>query len=790
MQSSLLRIHLILAFALATLSSYSQEADSQKQLISKTIEDYFFLERENIHLQLDKSVFISDEDIWFKGYVYHRKEKVPFFTTTNVYATLYDENGTKLQDKLLFSSLGSFSGKFELGDTFKSGKYYIQVFTNWMNNFKEDESSIFEFSVINKNDKTASIKNALDYSKINIEFYPEGGAIIQGVQNNVGVKISDCHGNPLPSLEGEIIDLEGKSSQKVAINKFGLGRFQILGDTKTSKISFLVNDKKVEEILPAAVPNGLAIEVNNYALKDKTIVKIKTNKQSLDAFKSKKSYLIVQQDDKSTIFDINFNTNLEQSIIFLKDNLFEGVNTIRIVDSDMKQLAERLIFKFPKEPLNLDLKLLKKGKDSISFSGNLNAINSSISISVLPEQSLAVNQDYTIRASFLLNPYLTKNQANANYYFEESSKIKEYELDLLLLSQNLGKYKWNDIVASPPKNDHTFDFGLTIKGTINQALADRKKFNVKLFSLQSSVSASSEINEKNEFYFHNLILADSTWVNFTLTDNKNKPSVLKLYPQILNGRRTFNKPFTIQKKECALTGEKLEYETPSFTKGTIMLEDVEISVEKKKKLKYSNTLGNGNLRGYKVKENDQTDVLNYIRNNGFEVPNNNSFSNTVDIFSRSVTTINGARSTPALYIDGVQQMTFDLLLNMKMNELDEIYINAHAIMPSVNNNIGIIKIYRKTGSSSPSNKSNTIPYEIKNAFSKIEPFKNKIYASTENKGFQNFGIIHWLPNIYNHDKGDFKFQIPNLGQKKVKLLIEGFSSDGKLISEIRTVDLE
>lgn len=787
---SIFRLHVVFIFFAATFSCYSQETDSQKNFISKTIEDYFFLERENIHLQLDKSVLLSDEDVWFKGYVYHRKEEVPFFTTTNVYASLYDENGNRIKDKLLFSSMGSFSGKFELGDAFKSGNYYIQVFTNWMNNFKEDESSVFRFSVINKNDRTASIKSSPDYSKINIEFFPEGGSIIQGIQNTVGIKVSDCHGNPLPSIEGEIIGPEGKSIQKVSLNRFGLGKFQIFGDGKTSKASFKVNGKKVEENLPFASPNGLALEINNFALKDKTIVKIRTNEKNIASFKSKKHYLVVHQDNKSIIFDIDFKNTLEQNITFTKDNLSEGVNTVRIIDSDMKQLAERFIFKYPEESLKLDIKLLKKGKDSIHFSGNLNYANTSISISAVPEQSIAINQDYSIRASFLLNPYLSKNQTNTNYYFEEVSKAKEFELDLLLLTQSAGKYKWENIVTTPPKDNNIFDFGLTIKGTINQTLADRKKFKVKLFSLQSSISESTGINDKNEFYFNNMVLADSTWVNFTLTDDKNKPIVLKLYPQILNGRRTFNKPFKTEKKECASIEEKVEYETPSFVNGTIMLEDVEIAVEKKKKLKYSNSLGNGNLRGYKVAENDQTDVLNFIRNNGFEVPTINGFSNTVEIYSRSVTTINGARSTPILFIDGLQQMSFDLLLNMRMNEVDEIYINAHAIVPSVNNNIGIIKIYMKKGGSGLPQKNNAIPFEIKNAFSKIEPFKNKLYTSTENRGFQNFGLIHWIPAIYTHDSKEFKFQIPNMGQKKVKLLIEGFSAEGQLISETRTITLE
>lgn len=786
---------LILILLLSTSSLFSQEKDATKEKISKFIEDYFFLERENIHIQTDKTVFLSDEEIWLKGYVYHRKEKSPFFSTTNVYATLYDENGMKIEEKLFYATNGSFSGKFELGENFKTGKYYIQTYTNWMNNFKEDESSVFEVNIINKKDKNELTKKTASLSQTNIEIYPEGGSFIENTVNTIGIKISDCLGKPIIVSDAKIVNAKNELLQEIVINKMGLGKFTINQNPSLLKISFNMNGDKFEQNLPSSYSNSsIGLEINNYTFADKTIAKIRTNEKNIETLSKEKLYFVIQQDDKATILDIDFkNGNTEQTLAFSNNNLFEGINTIRIIDQNMKQLAERSLFKYPKESLKFDLSILKKSKDSTTISGKINYPNNSISISVLPENTIGISETDAIFNSFFFKTYLAKNSFDIRYFFNDISKLKHYELDLIVLNQKSQKYKWSDIISSPPKNTNPFDFGLTLKGTINQTLKDPKKNKVRLYSLTSGVDETAEINAKNEFYFENLILADSTWVNFTLIDEKNKSTPIKLYPQIINGRKSFNKIFTPEKLNCNFTEEKIEYEIPDFAIGSITLDDVEISVSQKKtKLTHQNTLGNSNLRGYKITEdadNFNMDVLSFIRNNGFDVPGN-SLSNSVQILTRARTSINGGISTPIVYIDGMQQMSFDMLLGMKMSEIDEIYLNAHAIVPSVRNNIGVIRIYRKMGAQRKNHKSDSMPFEIKNAFSKIENFKNISYTSTDSRGFQNFGILNWIPSIMTQDNGEFSFVIPNMNQKKVKILIEGFSADGNLISEIRTIDLQ
>ena len=62
-----------LCFTNSFLFGQTQTANATKETISSAIESYFELERENIHVQLDKNVFMINETIWFKGYVYNKK---------------------------------------------------------------------------------------------------------------------------------------------------------------------------------------------------------------------------------------------------------------------------------------------------------------------------------------------------------------------------------------------------------------------------------------------------------------------------------------------------------------------------------------------------------------------------------------------------------------------------------------------------------------------------------------------------------------------------------------------
>ena len=778
---------ILLAFIIWTISVssiYSQENSNQTDTITTRIENYFALGREKIHIQFSKNKYFTNEKITFQGYCFHLQLGIPHPETSNIISILYNDKGEKIAQKLFMASNGYFDGDFALNDSMPSGTYYIHVFTNWMNNFIEDESSLFKIVILNK-DSSIYPEEIANLSQVNIQFYPEGGAIIADIKNTIGIKINDCRGNTIPVSEANLVDQNGKVLQKFSINNFGYGKFDLMPNSLNCKVQIIVNGNKFEQLLPSITSEGISLEVNSYTLKDKIAIKVKSNSKTLKNQKEEPFYLVINQFQKSTVSEIEFDENQTEKLLFLNPNdLPIGINTIRIIDKNLNMLSERLIYNYPKENLDAQIEKTKKTADSINFTGNLNNFNTIIGISVLPENSISIDNNNNIISTLSLKPFLSDDDINdSRYYFTDITPRKKYELDLFLLSQKTTKYTWKNIRDSKQKETFEFDKGLKIKGTVNNSLSDKSKSKVILIS--ENQGQFSSINEKNEFYFENLFLTDSTSASFSLVDHKNQTIQLKGYTQLLNNHRIFTKPLSINNKNCEPILKENSISAPEFSLESITLNAVEIKKNLAPTLKHATESRNRHMKGIKIGPQDAgMTIFQFLQQNGFDV---NFHKGSYNIYSKRKKP-NGDAATPAIYINN-SLSDIEMLTGMVMQQIDEIYLDKNIITTGIVRHSGIIKIYLKSKIELPS-KINYMKLNIENGFAKTMPYKNSTYSSTDGIGFKNFGVIDWIPNIITNEDGSFSFQIPNLNQKKVKLLIEGFSGDGKLISEIRTIDLQ
>jgi hypothetical protein len=280
----------LLFLLLFCAKTFSQTSDSKQQIIQH-LENYFALDRENIHLHLNKDIFLSEENIWFKGYAYNRRELLPFYSTSNVFVALYNQSGTLINQQLVYANMGAFEGVFKDLKMLPSGNYYIQTFTNWMNNFTEDESSVYPIKIINAKQPNFFDTSIINISSAIIEIHPEGGTLLNGVTNTVGIKLIDKFNNPIGNLIVELRDSKEQVISEIALNSNGMAKFIYIPNSNTFSLNAKVNDKTIKQNLPAPVVVGISIEVNNYALNNKALVKIKTNATTFANLKSKKFLL-------------------------------------------------------------------------------------------------------------------------------------------------------------------------------------------------------------------------------------------------------------------------------------------------------------------------------------------------------------------------------------------------------------------------------------------------------------------------------------------------------------------
>lgn len=771
---------------MSSISSFAQGNNAAKEAISGKIGNYFLLDRENIHVQFNKDIFFTSEDIWFKGYVYNRKTKAPFKVTTNVFLSLIGEDGTKIKEQLVYAQNGSFSGNFAADPTLKSGTYYIQVYTNWMNNFAESEAFVQKIQILNKEDSEFAGVEMVAGSPV-VVFHPEGGQMVKGTTSVLGIKIQDCNNQVTDVTEANVFNSKGEQVKKIFIDKSGYGKFDLPWGEEQYTLRYTTGGQNIEKALPQAQARGFAMDVNNYSLKGKTIVNMSSNEETLRSLNGEGLFLVVHQDNKSAIFDVELDPEtLKQQLVFSNEDLSEGVNTLRLVDENLNQLAERLVFKPLQQNLEPALEVTKRARDSVTISaaaGN----NMNLSISILPGESIASRESSGIFSSFLLHPYLNVKVAHNNYVFSNPSKAEHYELDLFLLNQKSGKYTWKNITTNAPVDTYKFDLGVQLKGSLNPQLKNFQEHRIQLFSVTSDIDEGTRANSDREFYFDNLILADSSWVNLGVYDKRNQLVKTSVFPEVVNGRDNYIHALRPVPVNCAEVVEKKAFELPAFANEFVQLDEVELQGQKVEDYKYAKESGNRDLTAFKVSERDEAlynDVLQYIEaNSTFTVLNSQG---RVAITSRQITSLSGVQATPIIYLNNVQLFDLNVLSVIRMYEVDEVYINSQAIVPSIRNNIGIVKIYTKTGYQTAAKKG-VIPFQVVNGFALQNPFKNSFYYSTSDKGFKNFGLVHWIPTLVTNGSADIEFQVPKMGQDDLKVRIEGFSADGTLISETRTL---
>ena len=214
---------------------------------------------------------------------------------------------------------------------------------------------------------------------------------------------------------------------------------------------------------------GFGLEVNNFSMDGKTILKIKTNIATLALLKDRKTYVLIHQDGKYLINDLILDKNApEQTLALQNTDLFSGINTIRIIDSNMKEWANRNFYNAPKKESTVALIKNIRKADKIEFSGYYNTPNTNLSISVLPTDSKSTTENYSIVAGLGINPYLSEPLINANYYLLQPKRITNYELDLFLINQDKLKYSWENIKSTKPTPNLTGMLGFGGSGNESQ----------------------------------------------------------------------------------------------------------------------------------------------------------------------------------------------------------------------------------------------------------------------------------------------------------------------------------
>ncbi|WP_281226695.1 hypothetical protein [Flavobacterium aquiphilum] len=768
--------------------SFSQTVSNQEK-IKNYIDTYFNYEREIIHVQFNKNIYANSEDLAFKGYVWSRNTNSPNNNTANIQLIVYNEKEEIVLQQLLFTNKGTFAGGVHLNDKFKTGKYYFHFYTNWMNNFKEDDSFVQTIEIIDKNDSYNFKTNEPNWKSATVTIHPESGSIINDINNTIGVSIKDCNKKGIET-DGIIVDSKSNEISHFRTNKMGNGAFYLIPKTNETYTLKIKSDKlNILQILPKVQETGIIITYNNNLPNNKLIIDAKTNEKGLDFYQNKKFSLLIQQDGKSAQKEFSFdNKETDQTLILDKQNLSEGVNIIRLIDEDLNEITERLIYIYPTSNPITTLETKNTVNDSIALYGKTGVNQANLSISVLPENNICTNQKRSIIGTFHLNAYLENPEIDNYTYFDQENKAKKQEMELLMLNQNKSKFLWENIKTNPPKTTNHFDKGVTIRGTVDKIMNADSKYTMSLFSLKNSVFEKTTIDKDSHFKFENFFAQDSTVFILQMINEKNATVAAKIQAKVFPNQNMFPLPMQFDKTIC--TTEKspdngFKFKNPPGNKA-INLNEVVVKNNAKKALKHQKDMSSF-ATAYKIDEGSFERVLDFIGRNGYRTGMD---PQTGEVFIRSNRNsyLGDSSAPPTVYIDNMEVFDLNFLFNLSLSEVDEIYIDQSGSSDVTSRGHGTIKIFLKDVNSM--NKYITVKYTtmiVTNGFTPNIKYHNSLFETPEE--FNYFGTLDWSPNIATKDNSSFEIKLPKGNQKEFQVYLEGFSDDGQLVSEIRKVSL-
>lgn len=194
----------ILCLTIGVLDAFSQVLPSEK---------LFFMS--------DKVRYEQGDTAWVEGRVIRSDNDttlVPY--SRYVYVELADERDTVLvRQKLVCDSVGNFITRVPI-DYWLPGYYYLRAYSKVMANFAPETLPIFPIQVgegMGRNDGTSGLLCG---------FYPEGGHLVNGFPQNVGVKLADESGKPV-QLTYRLMASSGDtlSTQTTSVNGWQVMRF-------------------------------------------------------------------------------------------------------------------------------------------------------------------------------------------------------------------------------------------------------------------------------------------------------------------------------------------------------------------------------------------------------------------------------------------------------------------------------------------------------------------------------------------------------------------------------------
>ena len=305
--------------------------------------------------------------------------------------------------------------------------------------------------MIDYNGSTESISRSIPIvlNKIKLTLFPEGGDMIQGLDNTVAFNALNEFGKPA-DIEGVVLTEKGSRVASFSSFHQGMGAFKINPQPNEKYHVKITKPEGIQEtfLLPESLERGYNMSVDNSKEGEVSVNINSTEKEALAVVAQVRGKVYY-----STLIDAKPGTT---KFVFPTSDFPTGVAQITLFDSEGIARAERLAFVNKNRQLNISVETEKEKylpREKVKMTLNVKdergmPIPANLSMAVVNDQFLSFADDKSgnILSQLLLQQDVTGKIEEPAFYFNSKEAKADKALDYLLMTSGWRRFSWEKVM--------------------------------------------------------------------------------------------------------------------------------------------------------------------------------------------------------------------------------------------------------------------------------------------------------------------------------------------------------
>lgn len=399
---------------------------------------------EKVYVHLDRPTYLIGETVWFSMWVTDEQLK-PSPISSIGYLEFIDSDGEPVIQHKVAIQNGKGEGSFRISSDLATRVFRVRAYTQWMKNFSD--SHFFESFVYIINPFLPLPVTQRNVEKPDLQFFPEGGHALIGVENKIAFKGQNSEGVGF-EFKGRILDENGKTVASFQPQVHGIGHF-LFTPVEGKQYSAEITDNNGNTY---QYPFDIISE-RGYALR----VTDRGSQLQIDVFRLNSTqdeplFLLLYKGENSLGYRMEWAGN--HALLELdKTKLNPGVNVLTLFDSKYQPVAERLFF----QPLltNQEIQVTtgkavygKREKISIELQPQHLSDTVEASLAVFLTDDLPEPSTTSINTYLLLTSALKGQIENPDYYFAQGKTVSN-ALDDVMLTHGWRRFRSEELISTP-----------------------------------------------------------------------------------------------------------------------------------------------------------------------------------------------------------------------------------------------------------------------------------------------------------------------------------------------------